>query len=134
MQSALHIGLSSPHSLILKIKRYSDKGPLSLLQGYHPIVKRQQNKVVLVSKPADIQRLNLSDEEKEVLQARIERLHKELNNNINKNQWLKPPKEGTPNLVKVDPSHLIESFPAGMEVGHVPIAVYQGMTKPPNCA
>ena len=84
MQSALHIGLSSPHSLILKIKRYSDKGPLSLLQGYHPIVKRQQNKVVLVSKPADIQRLNLSNEEKEMMQARIERLHKELNNNINK--------------------------------------------------
>lgn len=87
-----------------------------------------------MSKPADIQRLNLSNEEKEMMQARIERLHKELNNNINKNQWLKPPKEGTPNLVKVDPSHLIENFPAGMEVGHVPIAVYQGMTKPPNCA
>ena len=76
----------------------------------------------------------MSNEEKEMLQARIERLHNELNKNLNMNQWLKPPKEGTPDLVKVDPAHLIETFPAGMEVGYVPIAVYQGMTKPPNCA
>ena len=49
------------------------------------------------------------------------------------NQWLKPPTEEIPKLVNLDPAHLIDEMPPGMEVGYVPIAVYQGMDKPKNC-
>ena len=81
-----------------------------------------------------IQRLNLDAEKKANLQARIERLHEALNQNMHLNQWLKPPADGVPELVEVDPAHLIKDLPQGMEVGYVPLAVYQGMSKPQGCA
>ena len=80
-----------------------------------------------------LQRLNLDPAKKEILQRRIERLHKALNKNLHLNPWLKPPTEGIPDLVNLDPAHLINEIPHGMEVGYVPIAVYQGMSKPSNC-
>ena len=80
-----------------------------------------------------IQRLNLDADKKANLQARIERLHTALNQKLHLNQWLKPPADGLPDLVKVDPAHLIKEFPPGMEVGYVPVAVYQGMSKPQGC-
>ena len=80
-----------------------------------------------------MQRLNLDPAKKDILQTRIERLHKALNKNLHMNQWLKPPTEEIPELVNLDPAHLINETPPGMEVGYVPIAVYQGMDKPKNC-
>ena len=49
------------------------------------------------------------------------------------NAWLKPPTEGIPELVNVDPAHLIDKPPLGLEVGYVPIVLYQSMTKPEAC-
>ena len=80
-----------------------------------------------------LQRLNLKNAQKNILQQRIERLHKALNKNPHMNDWLKPPVEGLPELVNVDPAHLIDKPPKGMEVGYVPIVVYQGMEKPIGC-
>ena len=80
-----------------------------------------------------ITKLNLDKTKKASLQARIERLHAALNKNKNQNQWLKPPANGVPDLVEVDPAHIVKEFPPGYEVGYVPLAVYQGMNKPKGC-
>ena len=85
------------------------------------------------SEQPGLQRLNLNDAQRDILQTRIERLHKALNENPHMNEWLKPPTEGIPELVNVDPAHLIDKPPLGFEVGYVPIVLYQGMTKPEAC-
>ena len=85
------------------------------------------------SEQPGLQRLNLNDAQRDILQTRMERLHKALNKNPHMNEWLKPPTEGIPELVNVDPAHLIDNPPLGLEVGYVPIVLYQGMTKPEAC-
>eukprot|EP00549_Striatella_unipunctata_P025436 CAMPEP_0118692252 /NCGR_PEP_ID=MMETSP0800-20121206/11163_1 /TAXON_ID=210618 ORGANISM="Striatella unipunctata, Strain CCMP2910" /NCGR_SAMPLE_ID=MMETSP0800 /ASSEMBLY_ACC=CAM_ASM_000638 /LENGTH=106 /DNA_ID=CAMNT_0006590183 /DNA_START=18 /DNA_END=338 /DNA_ORIENTATION=+ len=47
------------------------------------------------------------------------------------NEWLKPP-SNLPPLVEVDPAQIVEP-PPGMEIGYVPIVVYQGMSRPSSC-
>ena len=80
-----------------------------------------------------IQRLNLSPERKAFMQARVERLHTAMAKNAPLNDWLKRPSSDTlPPLVKVDSASLVTP-PCGLEVGYVPIVVYQGMSPHTDC-
>jgi hypothetical protein len=62
---------------------------------------------------------DLSDEQREQLQSRVEKLHRTWTRD---RQYLPPPKRGE--LAAIDPS-LIVTPPAGMEIGYVPIVTRQ---------
>eukprot|EP00549_Striatella_unipunctata_P001423 CAMPEP_0118717354 /NCGR_PEP_ID=MMETSP0800-20121206/28093_1 /TAXON_ID=210618 ORGANISM="Striatella unipunctata, Strain CCMP2910" /NCGR_SAMPLE_ID=MMETSP0800 /ASSEMBLY_ACC=CAM_ASM_000638 /LENGTH=309 /DNA_ID=CAMNT_0006624043 /DNA_START=101 /DNA_END=1030 /DNA_ORIENTATION=- len=77
-----------------------------------------------------LQQLNLPEEEKNYMQARITRLHAALNAKAPLNHWLKPP-VGVPPLVEIDEALLVQP-PNHFREGYVPVVVYQAMTKPPG--
>lgn len=80
-----------------------------------------------------MQRLGLSDSEKCYMQERIERLHTALQPNAPVNDWLKAPADGSlPELVEVDAAQLVVP-PTGLEVGYVPVVVYQGLNQHADC-
>lgn len=83
-----------------------------------------------VEQPA-FQRLSLTEAEKDWIQDRIVRLHNSMAATSPLNQWLKPP-PNLPPLVSIDESSIVTP-PPGMEVGYVPIVVYQGMNKIASC-
>ena len=62
---------------------------------------------------------DLTDEERESLQARVEQLHRQWKKD---RDYLPPPLAGK--LADIDPA-LVVTPPAGLEVGHVPIATRQ---------
>lgn len=62
---------------------------------------------------------DLSDAEREALQARVEKIHRHWTKD---REYLAPPKTGT--LAEIDPA-LIVTPPKGMEIGYVPIATRQ---------
>jgi hypothetical protein len=66
---------------------------------------------------------DLSDDEREALQLRVEKLHREWQKD---GEYLPPPKTGT--LADIDPA-LIVTPPAGFEAGYVPIVTWQGIVK-----
>ncbi len=66
---------------------------------------------------------DLTDQEREALQARIERLHRSWRKD---RDYLAPPRIGT--LADIDPA-LIVTPPAGLEIGYVPIATRQASGK-----
>ena len=66
---------------------------------------------------------DLSDQEREVLQAHVEKLHRNWKKD---HEYLAPPKIGK--LADIDPA-LIVSPPPGLEVGYVPIATRQAMAE-----
>jgi hypothetical protein len=66
---------------------------------------------------------DLTDKERENLQKRVEKLHR---NWPKDRDYLAPPTVGK--LADIDPA-LIVSPPKGMEVGYVPIATRQAMEK-----
>jgi len=66
---------------------------------------------------------DLTDQEREELQARVELLHRHWKKN---RDYLPPPKTGT--LASIDPALLVTP-PPGLEVGYVPIVTWQGPAK-----
>ena len=66
---------------------------------------------------------DLTDEEREQVQARVEKLHREWTKD---RDYLTPPDVGT--LAHIDPA-LILTPPKGLEVGYVPIATWQELEK-----
>jgi hypothetical protein len=78
-----------------------------------------------------LQQAKLSDTEKAFMQGRVETLHKMLP--TEKAGWLKPG-EAIKNagIAAVDIAAIVTP-PAGMEHGYVPIALYEGIDKPPGC-
>lgn len=64
---------------------------------------------------------DLTDKEREIMQKRVEKLHRKWNKDRN---YLAPPKIGK--LADLDPA-LILTPPPGMEAGYVPIATRQGI-------
>ena len=66
---------------------------------------------------------DLSDQEREALQARVEKLHRNWKKD---HEYLAPPKIGK--LADIDPA-LIVSPPLGLEVGYVPIVTHQAMAE-----
>jgi hypothetical protein len=81
-----------------------------------------------VDQPA-LQRLRLSAEQQAFMQSRVEALHGMAGQ---KSEWIKPGGASAVGLATLDPV-LVMAPPVGLEVGHVPIAVYEGMTKPNGC-
>jgi hypothetical protein len=63
---------------------------------------------------------DLSDEQREQLQRRVELLHRHW---TKERQYLPPPQVGT--LAELDPA-LVVLPPAGLEIGYVPIVTEQG--------
>jgi len=64
---------------------------------------------------------DLSDDEREALQLRVEKMHRQWHKDL---EYLPPPKTGT--LAEIDPA-LIVTPPKGLEVGYVPIVTWQGI-------
>jgi hypothetical protein len=64
---------------------------------------------------------DLSDEEREALQLRVEKMHRQWNKDT---PFFAPPEHGE--LAEIDPA-LIVPPPKGLEVGHVPIVTWQGI-------
>eukprot|EP01043_Picozoa_sp_COSAG02_P030969 COSAG02_NODE_2002_length_10139_cov_4.784761_3_plen_243_part_00 len=88
---------------------------------------------MFASLPSDVERTAAQ----EYMQARIERLHTFQQQAADTDQrWFEPP-GGDASLpkptVEID-SALLLTPPAGLEVGYVPVPIYQRVrTKPPNC-
>jgi len=66
---------------------------------------------------------DLTNDEREALQARVEKLHRHWSKD---REYLAPPKIGK--LAEIDPA-LIVTPPSGLEVGYVPIVTRQGAAK-----
>ena len=81
-----------------------------------------------IDQPA-MQNLGLTSTEKNFIQARVEKLHRMLAVNAPMNRWMKTPPGLKPGLAAIDPS-LIVSPPAGLEIGYVPITLYEGLPQP----
>lgn len=67
---------------------------------------------------------DLTEAEREQMQVKVEKIHRDWNKNRN---YLPPPKVGK--LAEIDPV-LIMKPPKGLEVGYVPIATHQAFEKP----
>jgi hypothetical protein len=74
------------------------------------------------------QRVSLSAHEKEFLQKRVETLHRMTGRT---SRWIKS-RNAREDLAVVDPVQLLTP-PKGLEVGYVPIAIYEGLSKPSGC-
>lgn len=73
-----------------------------------------------------LQSLGLSPSEKDFLQARVTRLHESL---TGEDRWIKKGSLKVSELAQLDEGHLVVP-PKGLEVGYVPIVVYEGVEKP----
>jgi len=76
-----------------------------------------------------LQRAKLSASEKTFMQNRIENLHRALGR---ESRWIKARGAAAEGLATVDRS-LIVAPPSGMEYGYVPVAFYEGPSKPSGC-
>jgi len=81
-----------------------------------------------VEQPA-FQRVGLSAQEKQFLQGRVEKLHRMTGRT---SRWIKA-RHAEGDLAVVDPVQFVTP-PKGLEVGYVPIAVYEGLEKPKGCS
>ena len=77
-----------------------------------------------------ITRQQLTATQREFMQGRVEKLHRMIGRG--KSEWIKPRGATEEGIATVDPTLLVTP-PAGMEYGYVPVAVYEGVEKPPNC-
>jgi len=85
-----------------------------------------------VDQPAMAQRAALSDAEKDFLQARVERFHRMLaSGGDDASKWIKQ-RGNAEKLATVDGAQLVTP-PEGMEVGYVPVVMYEGTAKPAGC-
>ncbi len=66
---------------------------------------------------------DLSDAEREELQSKVERLHRQWHKD---DEYLPPPEHGT--LAEIDPALIVEP-PKGLEAGYVPIVTWQGIAE-----
>jgi hypothetical protein len=94
----------------------ADKDSFSVVLGDKTTVEYRWYK--FIDQPA-LQNLNLTDEQKDRLQKRVELLHKKWGIN---NRFMKDPSKGK--LISVDPK-LIVTPPKNREVGYVPIVIGQ---------
>lgn len=76
-----------------------------------------------------LQQAHLTDSEKSFMQQRIETMHKMVSRT---SRWIKAKSVLHEGLATIDSAALVTP-PAGMEYGHVPIAVYEGPDKPDGC-
>jgi len=76
-----------------------------------------------------LQRVGLTESQKQYMQARIELLHESLHG---EDQWIKPGEASTIGLAEVSGAQLVKP-PRGMSKGYVPIALYEGTAKPKGC-
>eukprot|EP00927_Polykrikos_kofoidii_P049335 TRINITY_DN43402_c0_g1_i1.p1 TRINITY_DN43402_c0_g1~~TRINITY_DN43402_c0_g1_i1.p1 ORF type:complete len:837 (-),score=111.65 TRINITY_DN43402_c0_g1_i1:415-2775(-) len=76
-----------------------------------------------------MQQLALSDDEKHFLQSRVETLHESLNG---EDRWIKAGSAAS-RLAEVSAAQLVNP-PQGMEIGYVPIVVYEGMQQHQGCS
>ena len=84
-----------------------------------------------VDQPA-FQRAKLSPSEAEYLQGRVEKLHAMLNNGgTAAGKWIK--ERGPPEKLATTDTAQLVSPPKGMEVGYIPVAMYEGVAKPAGC-
>lgn len=75
-----------------------------------------------------LQRAKLTSAERNYLQSRIENLHR-----ANPSQWLKPgPAVLNAGRAAIDEG-LVVTPPAGMEIGYVPISLWEGYSQPSFC-
>lgn len=81
-----------------------------------------------IDQPA-FERLGLSAQEKQFLQQRVETLHRMTGPT---SRWIKA-RNAQGDLAVVDPVQLLTP-PKGLEVGYVPIAIYEGLNKPQGCS
>lgn len=77
-----------------------------------------------------LQQQNLSETEKAFMQKRVETLHRMTLTPVNK--WINGRNAEAEGLARVEPA-AIATPPAGLEVGYVPLVLYQGMTRPSEC-
>lgn len=81
-----------------------------------------------VDQPGMVQ-AKLTEEQKDYMQKRIETLHR---NTGVKAGWLKARQAAKEGLASIDAAAIVTP-PAGMEVGYVPIVLYEGVDKPQGC-
>jgi len=74
-------------------------------------------------------RASLNDKEKQFMQSRVETLHKMIGR---KSRWIKSRKASAQGLATID-SALLVTPPSGMEHGYVPVAFYEGTSRPAGC-
>jgi len=65
------------------------------------------------------------------MQKRVETLHKMVSTPVSK--WINNRKAEAEGMASVDPA-AIATPPKGLEIGYVPIILYQGYKKPADCA
>jgi len=77
-----------------------------------------------------LQRLKLTDEQKEFMQSRVEKLHEMAGQ---QSQWIKR-EAGVEEagIAQFDPAALVEP-PEGLEKGYVPVILYEGLARPSGC-
>lgn len=76
-----------------------------------------------------MQRMRLTAEQKAYMQRRIETLHA---STPRLSQWIKERGARANGLAELEASLLVRP-PAGMDVGYVPVAVYEGLDEPDGC-
>ena len=84
---------------------------------------------LFTEQPAII-RQQLTAAQREFMQGRVEKLHRMIGRG--KSEWIKPRGATKEGIATVDPALLVTP-PAGMEYGYVPVAMYEGVEKPPHC-
>jgi len=78
-----------------------------------------------------LQQQRLSNTEKKFMQQRVESLHRMLPTPVSK--WINGRNVEAEGLARVDPA-AIATPPKGLEIGYVPIVLYQGYDKPSECS
>jgi len=82
-----------------------------------------------VDQPA-MQQLNLNAEQRDFMQQRVTKLHKMVPTPVSK--WINGRRAEAEGLARTDPA-AIATPPKDLEEGYVPIILYQGQQKPPQC-
>ena len=78
-------------------------------------------------------RAKLTATEAAFMQARVEKLHTMLGASVDAGKWMKEKGKPAEQLATVDTAQLVTP-PEGMEVGYVPIVLYEGTAKPSGCS
>jgi hypothetical protein len=84
-----------------------------------------------VDQPA-IQMSALTENERDYLQKRVEKLHRMLAADFNKGNWMKRGAAEEEIIVGIEATLLVTP-PPGMEFGYVPVPLYEGVNKPSGC-
>ena len=85
-----------------------------------------------VEQPA-FSRAKLTATEASYLQQRVENLHKLLGASDDAGKWIKEKGLPTEKLATVDTAQLVTP-PEGLELGYVPVVLYEGISKPRGCS